>query len=71
MMDRLRDRVQTAMTLTFKDFTGGAKEKVEVIISFLALLELVKDGAVAAEQYDQYGDIRIKHTAPATVPRYG
>lgn len=71
MMDRLAKRVQSAMTLSFKDFAGGQKEKVEVIVSFLALLELVKQGAVAAEQYGAYGDIRISHTAAAAVPRYG
>jgi len=71
MMDRLAKRVQAAMTLSFKDFAGSAKEKVEVIVSFLALLELVKQGAVAAEQCDTYGDIRISHTASASVPHYG
>lgn len=71
MMDRLAKRVQSAMTLSFKEFSKSNKEKVEVIISFLALLELVKQGAVAAEQYDTHGDIRISHTASASVPRYG
>lgn len=71
MMDRMAKRVQSAMTLSFKDFHGGTKEKVEVIVSFLALLELVKQGAVAAEQFDTYGDIRISHTASTAVPRYG
>ncbi|MBI4088782.1 segregation/condensation protein A [Candidatus Kaiserbacteria bacterium] len=71
MMDRLAKRVQSAMTLSFKDFAEGAKERVEVIISFLALLELVKQGAVAAEQYETYGDIRINHRASASTPHYG
>lgn len=71
MMDRLARRVQSAMTLSFKDFAGSAQEKVEVIVSFLALLELVKQGAVAAEQYSAHGDIRISHTAATAVPRYG
>ena len=79
MMDRLPTRVQSAMTLSFKDFHSGTKDpstgfgagKIEVIVSFLALLELVKQGAVAAEQWDTYGDIRIRHTASAAVPRYG
>lgn len=71
MMDRLAKRVQIALTLSFKEFAGGTKERIEVIISFLALLELVKQGALAAEQYDTYGDIRISHTASASVPRYG
>lgn len=71
MMDQLARRVQSAMTLSFRDFHGGTKEKVEIIVSFLALLELVKQGAVAAEQHDTYGDIRISHTASASVPHYG
>jgi segregation and condensation protein A len=71
MMDRLAKRVESALTLSFKEFAGSAKEKVEVIISFLALLELVKQGAVAAEQYGPHGDIRISHTAPSSTPRYG
>ena len=71
MMDRLAKRVESALTLSFKDFAGSTGEKVEIIVSFLALLELVKQGAVAAEQYGPHGDIRISHTAPASVPRYG
>jgi segregation and condensation protein A len=71
MMDRLAKRVERAMTLSFKEFAGSHKEKVEVIVSFLALLELVKQGAVAAEQYDTHGDIRISHAAAHTVPHYG
>ena len=71
MMDRLAKRVQSAMTISFKDFAGSVSEKVEIIVSFLALLELVKQGAVAAEQYSTHGDIRISHTGSDAVPRYG
>lgn len=71
MMDRLAARVQTAMTISFNEFSKSNIEKTEIIVSFLALLELVKQGAVAAEQYDIYGDIRISHTAHASVPKYG
>lgn len=71
MMDKLAKRVQGALTLSFKEFAGSATEKVEVIVSFLALLELVKQGAVAAEQYGQYGDIRISNTESESVPHYG
>ncbi|MBI5405471.1 segregation/condensation protein A [Candidatus Kaiserbacteria bacterium] len=71
MMDRLAKRVQSAMTISFKDFAGSAKEKIEIIVSFLALLELVRQGAVAAEQYEAHGDIRIRHAAATAVPRYG
>jgi segregation and condensation protein A len=71
MMDTLAKRVQSAMTLSFKQFAGERSEKVEVIVSFLALLELVKQGAVMVEQYEQHGDIRISHTESSSVPHYG
>ncbi len=69
MMDRLVERVQKSLTMSFKDFSGDAKEKVEVIVSFLAMLELVKQGAIAVEQGGTFGDIQIKN-ASAQVPRY-
>ena len=71
IMDRLALRVQSVINLSFKEFAGEAGEKVEIIVSFLALLELVKQGAVAAEQHERHGDIRISHTATDSVPRYG
>jgi segregation and condensation protein A len=72
MMNTLAERVQSALTLSFNDFSGmGKKEKVEVIVSFLALLELVKQGAVEAAQYGDFTDIRITNTTATSVPRYG
>ncbi|MDB5189183.1 MAG: scpA [Parcubacteria group bacterium] len=69
MMGRLVERVQKTLTLSFKDFAGDTKEKVEIIVSFLALLELVKQGAVDAAQHDTFADIRITNTSSA-VPNY-
>jgi segregation and condensation protein A len=69
MMDQLAKRVASAMTLSFREFAGSSKEKVEVIVSFLALLELVKQGAVEASQHASFEDIRITNTA-TSVPRY-
>ncbi len=71
MMDLLAKRVQSALALSFNEFSKSRKERVEVIVSFLALLELVKQGAVAAEQHTLHGDIRISHTAPTNIPHYG
>ncbi len=79
MMDRLAKRVQSAMNLTFKDFApldsaqGKRPEevKIEIIVSFLALLELMKQGSVAAEQHSQHGDIHMTHTETSSIPRYG
>jgi segregation and condensation protein A len=71
VMSKLAKRVQSAMTLSFKDFAGSTKEKVEIIVSFLALLELVKQGSVIAEQYQQHGDIRISNSETSAIPHYG
>ncbi len=70
MMDRLLGRVQKALTMSFSEFSGDSKEKVEVIVSFLALLELVKQGAVDVLQHETFSDIRISNTS-TEVPKYG
>lgn len=70
MMERLLARVQQKMQMSFRDFSAGTQERVEVIVSFLALLELVKQGNVAAEQHAAFGDIHIQNTT-TDVPKYG
>lgn len=69
IMDNLLARVQKAMTVSFKEFSGTTSERIEIIVSFLALLELVKQGAVDAEQGAAFADIQITNTS-AGVPRY-
>lgn len=69
MMNRLTERIQSSLALSFREFAGvGKAEKMNVILSFLALLELVKRGIIAAEQ-DGSGDITIETESPG-VPRY-
>ncbi len=68
-MDKLSLRVQSALTLSFFQFSGEAKERVEKIVSFLALLELIKQGLVDVHQHEHFADIRITHTHVST-PRY-
>ena len=69
MMDTLHARVERALSLSFSEFAGEKKDRVEVIVSFLALLELVKQGAVEADQQGAFKDIQIT-SAAASVPRY-
>ncbi len=69
MMDRLMERVQQKLTMSFKEFSGSAKERVEVIVSFLAMLELVKQGAIDVAQHGTFQDISITNLKAAT-PRY-
>ncbi len=70
MIGNLKDRVTTALRMSFKDFSHGHKaEKVHIIVSFLALLELVKQGFVSATQGEKHGDI-VMETENLGVPRY-
>ena len=67
MMSRLATRVTSALKTSFSQFSKYEKgkpvpkeQKVEVIISFLAMLELVKQGVVHVTQNEDYGDIDIE-----------
>ncbi len=61
----LTDRIQTAMNLSFREFSSshGAESaeeaKVHVIVSFLAMLELVREGIIDVMQNASFGDIEI------------
>lgn len=46
----------------FSEMVAGAKEKIEVIVSFLALLELTKQKLVSVEQSKLFGDITVRKT---------
>lgn len=77
MIGQMADRVSRAFSMSFKEFTrstssGQAKELVrgEVIVSFLALLELVKQGILKAQQDERFGDITLESHVVST-PRYG
>lgn len=52
--------LKAKMERAFSELVAGAKEKVEIIVSFLALLELAKQKLVAVEQKGLFGDIRIR-----------
>ena len=68
MIDALRDRIQTSLTMSFEELSGhtgvniGKKEKLNVVISFLAILELIKQEVINATQEETYKDIIIEHT---------
>ncbi|MEK7634861.1 MAG: ScpA family protein [Patescibacteria group bacterium] len=61
MVDKLTARIQTSLRTSFRDFSGmGKVEKVNVIVSFLAMLELVKQGSVRVSQNQHFEDIQIE-----------
>ncbi len=76
MITTLLTRVQKNMSLRFSEFAGigkteiGREEKVHVIVSFLAMLELVKRGVIMAKQDTQGGEIEINNDT-VSIPSYG
>jgi len=70
MIERLGKRISDSLQLSFKEFAGvGKAEKVNIIVSFLAMLELVKQGAVSVTQDKHFEDIAIATGAVGT-PKY-
>lgn len=82
MIGRLTDRISNDLKISFSEFTkthGSAtgskhkaisrEEKKNIIVSFLALLELVKQGILEARQEKIEEDIHIE-TRELTLPNY-
>jgi len=44
---------------TFRVLTAGIDERIQIIVRFLALLELFKQGAVELEQLGTFGDLEV------------
>lgn len=61
MVDKLSERIEKSLKTSFKDFSQmGKAEKVNVIVGFLAMLELVKRGLVRVSQDKHFEDISIE-----------
>jgi segregation and condensation protein A len=67
----VRDAIETVLALMpaagairFRDLTIGAGAKLEVIVRFLAVLELFKQGVVDLEQPESLGDLVVRPLAP-------
>jgi segregation and condensation protein A len=70
MIGNLTTRIQSSLKLSFREFAKvGKEERVNVIISFLAMLELVKQGIVNVRQNNEFEDIEME-TQTTGVPHY-
>lgn len=69
MIGRLHERITRQFKLSFSDFAGKDTEPKTVIVSFLAVLELVKQGIVMVQQEARYADFHIERESVDT-PKY-
>lgn len=69
MMRNLQRRIETQIKTKFSQLRADATEHKEVIVGFLAILELVKQGNVLVTQIGRFDDIEIELEQGST-PRY-
>lgn len=69
-IESLTYRIKSSLKMSFREFAKvGKEEKVNVIVSFLAMLELVKQGVIMVSQEKEFDDIHIE-SFDVGVPRY-
>jgi len=59
-ISELQKSLETRVEMGFSQLKRSAKNNIEVIVSFLALLELVKQRIISVEQSELFEDIRIR-----------
>lgn len=69
MMDRLRSRIEQQIQTRFSDIRNTEPDQKNVIVGFLAILELFKQGNILITQTDRFADIHLE-LERAPIPRY-
>lgn len=75
VITRLTERVAAGIRLSFREFAEGSENRQsagwrkEIIVSFLALLELVRRGALRVTQEKHFDDI-LMESDEISVPKY-
>ena len=58
-VEELLDELPRAGCMTFRELTDALVERLEIVVRFLAVLELYKQGLVELDQFENFGDITI------------
>ena len=56
----VRDRLERMRAARFRELVADCDERIQVVVRFLALLELYRDGKVDLEQADTFGEIEVR-----------
>jgi len=59
-IQELKTRINTAVEASFADISNGVKTKIDIILSFLAVLMLFRSRILELSQDKLFGDIKIK-----------
>ena len=58
-IEELQNTLQKRVETSFRELSGSTKDKIEVIVAFLAMLEMVKQRIIDVEQSEIFEEIRI------------
>ncbi|MFM8777644.1 MAG: segregation/condensation protein A, partial [Actinomycetota bacterium] len=53
------DQMRSAGRSTFRELVTGIGDRIEIVVRFLAILELFKQGRVDLDQVERFGDIEV------------
>ena len=59
-ISEMQDRLRRSGEVRFSELVEDRPERIDIVIRFLALLELYREGKVDLSQAERFGDIRIK-----------
>jgi segregation and condensation protein A len=59
-IEAMQERMQHLSEARFRDLIEGCTDRIDVVVRFLALLELHRDGKVGLAQAQVFGDIEVR-----------
>ncbi|PYO19757.1 MAG: hypothetical protein DMD85_17770 [Candidatus Rokuibacteriota bacterium] len=62
-MTEILSVLRDTWSLLFSSLTGGERKRSEIVVTLLAVLELVRQGRIKAQQTELFGEIVIEHQA--------
>ncbi|MGE3855949.1 MAG: ScpA family protein, partial [Dehalococcoidia bacterium] len=68
---RMVERLETERRTSFRRMIEGATTRTEVIVDFMAVLELIKQRYLEAVQSESFGDIDLVKLEGAVAPLFG
>lgn len=68
-IERIRSVLRTQGPVSFRSLLRDCQSRIEIIVTFLGLLELMKAGEVVAAQPELFGEIIVQAAAPVDRPQ--
>jgi segregation and condensation protein A len=65
-VEELMEDIARVGNTSFRALTTGLVERLEIVVRFLAILEMYKQGFIELDQVDRFGDITVQWTGIGT-----